>query len=206
MRFSVDPGEQLMGLFWMLRLDRPLPVAVESDLAATFQRAALEESAELAVAMGFDDVEPVVQRFERGCQCYIARNAGQLVCYGWITFDEEDIGSLGLKVSLQPGEAYIWDCATLAAYRGQRLYPALLSVMLRELHAASYWRVWIGMDADNLASQAGVARAGFHPIAALLRDRGAAASDGFVLRGAVDASEQDIRDARVVLPGTALET
>ncbi|HEX7735762.1 MAG TPA: GNAT family N-acetyltransferase [Ktedonobacteraceae bacterium] len=201
MNFPVDPGEQLMGLFWMLRLDREL-AAVEPGLAATFQRAGLEESAELAVAMGLDDTEPVVERFDRGCQCYIARNAVQLVSYGWITFDEEDIGSLGLKVRLQPGEAYIWDCATLEAYRGQHLYPALLSVMLRDLRAAGYWRVWIGMDADNLASQAGVERAGFQPIVALLQANHAT-SPGFLVRGYPAASLQDVRDAQKVLLGEA---
>lgn len=204
MKFPVDPGEQLMGMFWMLRLDRPLPAVVEPGLAATFQRAGSEESAELAVAMGFDDIEPVTWRFERGCHCYLARNAGQLVSYGWITFDEEDIGSLGLKVRLQHGEAYIWDCATLAAYRGQRLYPALLSVMVRELRAAGYWRAWIGMDADNLASQAGVARAGFQPIAALLQAHPAPVPR-FLVRAFPNASAQDVYDARVALLGERAE-
>ncbi|HEY0753686.1 MAG TPA: GNAT family N-acetyltransferase [Ktedonobacteraceae bacterium] len=200
MTFPSDPDAQVLGLFWLLRLDGPLPAAVEPEQPATFLQASLEDSAELAVAMGLDDIEPVLQRFARGCQCHITRINGQLVGYGWITFAEERIGSLGLRVRLQPGEAYIWDCATLAAYRGQRLYPALLSSMLRALHAAGYWRIWIGMDADNLASQAGVARAGFRLIAGLQQAQHAS-THPFQILGSPDASEQEVRDASTVLLG-----
>src|SRR5258707_4990971 len=105
------PGAQLMGLFWSLRLDGPLPAAVEPGLSATFLRAGLEQSAELAVAMGFDDVEPVVQRFERGCHCYIARVDGRLAGYGWINFDTELIGELGFNVLLMAYAAQTWVCA-----------------------------------------------------------------------------------------------
>jgi ribosomal protein S18 acetylase RimI-like enzyme len=189
-----------MGLFWSLRLDGPLPAAVEPGLSATFLRAGLEESADLAVAMGFDDVEPVVQRFERGCHCHIARVDGRLAGYGWITFGKERIGELGLSVHLLVGEAYIWDCATLAAYRGQRLYPALLSFMLCELRSAGYRRVWIGMDADNKSSQAGVARAGFQLIVALLQ-ASHPPTRIFLIQGYPGISEQDVQDAQYALLG-----
>ena len=200
MTLSPDPGAQIMGLFWMLRLDGPLPVAIEPGIAATFLRAGPEDVAELAAAMGFDDVEPVLQRLARGCQCYIARIEGRLISYGWITFDEERIGSLGLSVRLLSGEGYIWDCATLATYRGQRLYPALLSHMLRELRAANFWRAWIGMDADNLSSQAGVTRAGFQQIVTLLQASTTSART-FLIRGWPGASEQDVQAAQYALLG-----
>jgi ribosomal protein S18 acetylase RimI-like enzyme len=200
MTFLSDPDAQLMGLFWTLRLDELLPAAVEPGIAAIFAQAGPEDVAELAAAMGFDDTLPVVQRFERGCHCYLARVSGQLVSYGWITFDKERIGSLGLSVRLQPGEAYIWDCATLAVYRGQRLYPALLTHMQRELRAAGFRRIWIGMDADNLSSLAGVARAGFQQIVALLQASNAPART-FFIRGYPGASQQDVQAAQYALLG-----
>lgn len=200
MTFPSDPNARTMGLFWMLRLDLPLPLVGEPGMAATFLRAGPEDVAELATAMGFDDVEPVLQRFERGCHCHVARVEGRLVSYGWITFDAESIGSLGLSVRLLPGEAYIWDCATLAMYRGQRLYPALLAHMQRELRAAGFWRVWIGMDADNQASQAGVAHAGFQPIVALLQAEHTPTRT-FLIRSYPGVSEQDVYDAQYALLG-----
>ena len=98
-----EAGGQLMGLFWMLKLASPLPPAVEPGVAASFTRAGTADSADLAAAMGLDDTEPVFRRFARGCQASIARVEGRLASYGWITFDREDIGSLGLSVRLLPG-------------------------------------------------------------------------------------------------------
>lgn len=170
-----EPDVQRMGLFWTLRLAGPLPVAVRPRISVTFQRADPEVAGELASVMGFPDSAPVVQRFRRGRHCYVGRSEGRLVAYGWITFDEDMIGELELRVRLLPGEAYIWDCATLPAYRGLRLYPALLACMQRELQDAGIQRIWIGMDADNMLSQAGVARAGFQHVIDILQVRNAAA-------------------------------
>ena len=67
-----------------------------------------------------------------------------------------------------PGEAYIWDCATLFAFRQLHLYSALLTYILGELQAEHLCRVWIGADLENLASQRGIARAGFRHVADLV--------------------------------------
>jgi ribosomal protein S18 acetylase RimI-like enzyme len=192
---------QRMGLFWTLRLTGPLPVAVSPRVLATFQRADMEVAAELASVMGFADPTPVLQRFRRGRHCYIGRSdEGQLVAYGWITFDEDVIGELGLRVRLLPGEAYIWDCATLPAYRGLYLYPALLAWMQRELQEAGFQRIWIGMDADNMPSQTGVARAGFQHVIDILQVRHAAART-FLADPAPGARPEDVLAAQYMLFG-----
>jgi hypothetical protein len=119
------------------------------------------------------------------------------VAYGWISFDEEGIGELGLIIRLGEGEAYIWDCATLLAYRGQRLYPALLAHMLAELQRAGFKRVWIGTDADNLPSQRGVALVGCQPVAEVTL-----AGDGaYATRGCPGVSRQDVLDAHYAMFG-----
>lgn len=197
---SSEPGAQHMGLLWTLRLDGSLPPACASRIPATFQLAGPEVAGDLALVMGFDDPAPVLRRFHLGKQCYIARIEGRIVTYGWITFDEELIGGLGLRVRLLTGEAYIWDCATLPAYRGQRLYPALLAHMQRELQRAGLWRAWIGMDVDNLPSQAGVARAGFQPIIDILQIRNTATRT-FLAHGHPSASVEDVQAAQYALFG-----
>jgi len=196
---ATEPGAQHMGTLWMLRLDRPLPPACEPRIPVTFQHAGPEIADELAAVMGYDESTTVLQRFRLGKYCYIASSA-ELITYGWITFDEERIGELGLSVRLQAGEVYIWDCATLPAYRGQHLYPALLSHMLRELQNAGLWRAWIGMDADNRPSQAGVARAGFQPIVDILQARDTSART-FLVRGCPGASAEDVQAAQYALFG-----
>src|SRR5712692_6545505 len=108
-----ETSAQHLGILWMLELFRPLPVGPEPRIPATFLRAGPEIASELAQAMQLDDPVPVLQRFSMGRHCYIARVEGKIATYGWITFDEEGIGELGLIIRLNKGEAYIWDCATL---------------------------------------------------------------------------------------------
>ncbi len=163
---EIDP--QPAGTFWMLNLDEMPPDEVKPRLPARFARVDAEAALMLAQAMGLADPAPVLERFTRQRRCYGAWVDGALVTYGWVTFDEERIGELGLWVRLSPGEAYIWDCATLPAYRGQNLYPALLAYISKELRREGFQRILIGADTDNLLSQKGMARAGFQQVADIL--------------------------------------
>ena len=197
----MNPSEteaQRLGILWMLKLDEPLPSSPQPRIPVTFSRAGREEAEELASAMGLDNPGPVLQRFERGSRCYIARVDARIVAYGWISFDEEEIGELGLHMRLNKGEAYIWDCGTLPEYRGQRLYPALLGYMLCELQKAGVQRVWIGTDADNLPSQVGVALAGCQPVVDVVRD---SATNRLVSRGRTGVPIEDVVDAHYAMFG-----
>jgi GNAT superfamily N-acetyltransferase len=188
------------GTLWTLDLDQPLPPGPEPRVPVAFMRAGPEVAQELARAMDLDGPVPVLQRFDSGRHCYIGRIDGTLVTYGWVTFDEEDIGELGLSIRLKAGEAYIWNCATLPAHRGQRLYPALLSHIIRELHLQGLHRVWIGTDADNLPSQSGIALAGFQPVGDVVIRRGPTMLRTW-LRGRPGVPEQLVMDVRYALFG-----
>jgi len=123
--------------------------------------------------MGPDSAPEIRARLHAGrigCGAWVE---GVLAAYGWISFHEETIGELNLRMHLLPGEAYIWDCATLPAYRGQRLYSALLVFMWDELRAEHVTRVWIGADLENEPSQRGIERAGFKRVADLAEARAA---------------------------------
>ncbi len=191
---------QHIGTFWMLELDRPLPPAILPRIPATFMRIGPEVAGELVQAMGLDDPEIILQRFARGRHCYAARVDGKLVAYGWVTFDEEAIGELGLRFRLKAGEAYIWDCATLLAYRRQHLYTALLSCIVSELRASGLCRVWIGTDMDNLVSQNGIALAGFQPAIDFLVDSSQGISRPW-LNGRPGIPEQLVMDVHQALLG-----
>src|SRR5205085_7281086 len=116
-------------------------------------------------AMGLPDPAPVLERFAGGRRCYVALVDGAIAGYGWVSFEEEAISELGMSFRLASDEVYIWDCASLPAYRGQRLYPALLSHMLTDLREEGLHRAWIGADSVSLASQKGIILAGFQPVA-----------------------------------------
>ena len=193
-----EADAQPQGTFWLLDLNQPLPVGLIPWVPTTFKRVGPELAQELAQAMQLDDPSVVLQRFARGCHCYAGRIEGKLATYGWVTFDEEDIGELGLKFCLKAGEAYIWDCATLPAYRGLRLYPALLAHILGELHRQGLHRAWIGADTDNLPSQSGMVRVGFQPVIDVFITR-VSTMPQFWVRGRPGVPEQLVTDVRRAL-------
>ena len=190
-----------LGILWMLRLDGSLPGDPKPRIPAEFLRAGPELAGELAHAMGYNNPSLVLQRFSLGKQCYVARVDGQLAAYGWITFDKEDIGELGLVMRLNKGEAYIWDCTTLPAYRGQRLYPALLAHMLVELQRTGFERIWIGTDMDNLPSQSGVARVGCQPILEIIPAPAQDKDHKYLSRGRPGVPLEDMLDAHYAMFG-----
>ena len=184
---DIDPKP--VGTFWALNLEGPLPDGVPPNTAARFGQVDAEAAHLLAQAMGLDDPALVLQRFAAGKRCYGVWVDETLAVYGWVTFDEESIGELGVHFHLTPREVYIWGCATLPAYRGQGLYPALLTYISKDLQAEGFQFAWIGADTDNLASQKGFLLAGFQPVA----DAMAVVSkpDGVLhLRGRVDVSKE----------------
>jgi len=195
-----EPDARPQITLWMWDLGQPLLVGPVLQVPVAFIRAGPEVAQELAQAMDLDDQAVVVQRFDNGRHCYVGRIDGRLATYGWVTFDEEDIGELSLSILLKVGEAYIWNCATLPAYRGQRLYPALLTHIVGELHHRGVHRVWICTDADNLPSQSGIVLAGLQPIGDVFISRVLTMRRAW-LRGRPGISELLIRDARQALLG-----
>lgn len=144
--------------------------------------------------------ENVKWKRARGCKCYVGKIEREIATYGWVSFDDEHIGELDLTIRMPASNAYIWDCATLSAYRGLRLYPALLAYILKELKAEGIVRVWIGADEDNVASQKGMALAGFRPmidIGLFHQETGPRAW----IRGRPGISEQELDDACRVIIG-----
>jgi hypothetical protein len=148
--------------------------------------------------MGHDSSASVQQRFASGRRCYVARVEDTLAAYGWVSFDQEDIGELRVSMRLAPGEAYVWDCGTAPAYRRRRLYTALLAHIADELRVEGLCRVWIGAAHDNLASQNGIALAGFKPVADLIVARALAVRLLWV-QGRPGVPEWLVADARRAL-------
>src|SRR5579884_3317274 len=151
MTMPSDLEAQHVGTFWLLNLTEAAPPAVAARVPVTFQRAGSEDRAELAQAMGLNNTAEILRRFAAGKWCYIGRVDGRLATYGWVTFDQEEIGELGLSIRLQPGEAYVSARGTSPVYRRQRLCLALRSDSLADLRRLGLRRVRIGSHADNVA-------------------------------------------------------
>ena len=195
----VDNPPRHLGIVWVLHPDWPTPPGPAPLIPAAFARLGPVEAAPLAEAMGQPAAE-VMHRFEAGKRCYAALVEGALAAYGWVSFVEEQVGELRLRLRLAPGEAYIWDCATLPAYRRRRLYTGLLMHILDRLRAEGLCRAWIGTDADNAASQKGIALAGFRPVADFVMDWALAMRLVWV-RGRPGVPEPLVADVRRIFLG-----
>jgi len=194
MMVSADNDSRRRGTIWVLNMDQEIP-ALLPRVPADFCRLTPDLGPALASSTDSISLNEIISRLESGRQCYAARVDGQIVAYGWVSFEHEDIGELNLRTKLVPGEAYIWDCATVPAFRGNLLYSALLVYILGNLRTQNICRAWIGADLDNIASQKGIARAGFHHVADLVIERVLAMRQVWV-SGLLGVPESIVAEAR----------
>jgi hypothetical protein len=106
--------------------------------------------------------ELVALRLERGCRCFAAFAADGLIAYGWLSAGPEWIGELGLQITPGRGEAYVWNCVTLAPHRRRGVFRGLLTAIARGRGEEGLRRLWIG-SVEPSADQA-VIDAGFAPV------------------------------------------
>ena len=164
MMASAQEDPRKAGTIWTLGPHDPL-ADVQLLLPPHIRRVESADLPALETAMGQSG--EARRRLEGERQAYAAWVDGELAGYGWVSFEEEYIGELRLRLRLRPQEAYLWDCVTLPPYRRQHLYSALLAHAAADLRQAGIERIWIGADRDNLPSQGGIALAGFQHVADL---------------------------------------
>lgn len=152
------------GTLWVFETDNDLPPICPARIEITFEEVSGSDIDDLAAAMGLSDLEPIQQRLQSGRRCFILRTEGQIITYGWVTQGVEYVGELDRQFNFHNDEAYVWDCGTVPAWRGQRCYSALLSQMIYRLHDEKISRIWIGASRLNQPSIRGFANAGFKPV------------------------------------------
>jgi hypothetical protein len=170
MMVSAENDPRRAGTIWTLNLDESIPI-IQPLVETNFRRLGADLVPALVSTMERDASAELLKRLETGRRCYAAWVGDQLASYGWVSLEEEHIGELNLRIRLLPGDVYVWDCATIPAFRRNRLYSALLCYMIKDLHSEGFCRAWIGADMDNRPSQQGIARAGFHHVADLVMAR-----------------------------------
>jgi GNAT superfamily N-acetyltransferase len=167
---ELAPGKKLwtteFGTLWALETEEQLPAPVPARMPVTFAEAKPADLPELAAAMGEATTEPVRERLEglgrNWRRCFLLREAGgTIAAYGWVTHGVECVGELERLFHLRRDETYLWDFVTLPAWRGKRLYSALLSYIIYQLHREGVPRIWIGAGRQNRPSVRGIANAGF---------------------------------------------
>jgi GNAT superfamily N-acetyltransferase len=170
---ALAPGKKRwtteFGTLWALETAEQLPAPVPARVPVTFAEARQADLAELSAAMGLATTEKLQKRLQGLGQnrrrCFLIRESGgTIAAYGWVTHGVECVGELERTFHLRRDEAYLWDFVTLPAWRGQRLYSALLSYIIYQLHREGVPLTWIGAGRPNRPSVRGIAKAGFRHV------------------------------------------
>ena len=154
---AVSPIGQL-GLESLCQKDltEPLPV-VEARIPITIGPADANDIDQItALASGLwagsDEIGPytrlgvrgtVLDRFERGQKCFVAKIGDDIVHYNWIGFDyEETIAGTGRYLRLDDDEAVCHDGMTVQRYRGKGVHLAVHNQMLIWLKENGFKRAY----------------------------------------------------------------
>lgn len=160
----MQPWTVERGTLWAWEANSGLPAPYPARVDAQFQEIEEADLGDLTAAMGLAGPETIHRRLETGRRCVVLKVGGQIATYGWITQGVESVGELERDFNLCNDEAYIWDCATVPAWRGQRLFSALLSRIIAQLDGEGVKRIWIGASRHNHPSIRAFANAGFQPV------------------------------------------
>jgi len=160
----MQPWAVEYGTLWALETRDGLPPVYPAEVEVAFEEVGLAHVADLAMAMNLPSPEPIQQRLQSKRRCFSLKIDGQIASYGWVTHGVECVGELERQFHLHDDEAYIWDCGTVPAWRGQHCYSALLSQLIYRLHHEGIPRIWIGASRQNQPSIQGIANAGFQRV------------------------------------------
>lgn len=105
----------------------------------------------------------VSKRMQSGSIPYLAYIDQVPTGYGWVATKVGEAIEINLRFDLPPRNSYLWDFATLPAWRGKGIYPHLLQSIVRQ-ESSNFDRHWILYAPFNLASRAGIHKAGFQSL------------------------------------------
>jgi GNAT superfamily N-acetyltransferase len=101
-------------------------------------------------------------RLARGSRCFGAWVGHELVGYGWLSTRSEWIGEVELEIHLPAGEAYVWNCVTLARHRRKGVFRSVVTAIVGQAHKEGLARLWIA-SLEGVGGKT-MQLAGFHPV------------------------------------------
>src|SRR3954447_12629736 len=132
------------GMAWTWWRGDPLP-SLEPLAGLTVERA----PADLMLAqLNRVPRSEVLSRVWAGHRPYVARMDGEPVAYGWVATRTAEVADGRCRFRIPTSERYLWDFATVSAWRGRGIYPRLLQAILLA-EAAGTERFWILHEWSN---------------------------------------------------------
>jgi GNAT superfamily N-acetyltransferase len=108
-------------------------------------------------------------RLAAGEACALVRSGDAVVAYCWSTTSPAPVEEIRRHVVPAGDEVYLYDAYTAPAWRGRRLFPAMLTVLLASARARGRRRALIFALAANRASTRAIEHAGFQRFLAISR-------------------------------------
>jgi hypothetical protein len=129
-------------------------------------RAAITDDETLLAELASLPVGEVRNRIRNGHRPYLAWIGSTPVAYGWSAVTRAEVGEYSLAFRLASANRYLWDFATLPAWRGIGVYPRLLQAIVMQ-ERADVARFWIIHLPENTASGRGIQKAGLRSVGEL---------------------------------------
>lgn len=140
-------------------------VSVEPLCEITIRELILDDQETIASfledAIGFPKHNSIQSRFSRGGKCFAALDSNErLVGICWGIPGGDWVPEVAYRVALDKNEIIISDAVTHPDFRGNRIWPTLLSLATSQ-YLQSGHSVYVGCMDNNKASLSGIGRAGY---------------------------------------------
>ncbi|TET19943.1 MAG: hypothetical protein E3J78_05100 [Candidatus Cloacimonadota bacterium] len=103
----------------------------------------------------------VEQRISRGHKLFVAFYQSKPVAYLFVATAQCRVDEVEDMLYVRPNEVYLYDAFTNVKYRGNRIYPFLISDVVRFYKGKGYSYTLIFTTSSNHKSARGIKRAGF---------------------------------------------
>jgi GNAT superfamily N-acetyltransferase len=130
-------------------------------------RAAITDDETLLAELAGLPAGEVRNRIRNAHRPYLAWIGSTPVAYGWSAVTRAEVGEYSLAFRLASANRYLWDFATLPAWRGIGVYPRLLQAIVTQ-ERADAGRFWIIHLPENTASGRGIQKAGLRSVGDLV--------------------------------------
>lgn len=126
-----------------------------------FREASADDAEIYARDIGTDSVATFRARLSDDVRCFVVQEDEKLLHSSWVTTTAAWTREIAMYLGPPPGDAYVYESFTRADARGRGIYPLALAGIVTTLEHEGVGRVWVGVEATNLASRKAMDKAGF---------------------------------------------
>jgi L-amino acid N-acyltransferase YncA len=128
-----------------------------------FVTATKADGARYARDIGTDSASTFASRLTDTTRCFLVIHEARVVHATWVTTRSAWTRELGGYLVVPEGDCYVFESFTRPDARGRGVYPFGLKGICEWAENQGLKRIWVGVEAGNVASLRAVAKVGFEP-------------------------------------------